>query len=186
MFLPVRLKFYSFILIYSAFFKFSLNDLPKKCDIVLNEINTDCPGDKDFFEFIELAAVYCGNNRPSLQPYVVLLIEEYHAKLNGPAIIFSADLYHQTIRSTNFFVIGSPNTELGPDLSFLDNAVGFQAKPQLLHRGQQPAISSFFTKANAPPQAVDVLNNGNHAPVAAILLKVLEIERLFQLPRKMR
>ncbi|MCP4485839.1 MAG: hypothetical protein GY820_00710 [Gammaproteobacteria bacterium] len=129
------------------------------CDVVISELNTDTPGNNDFFEFIELMSVFCPHGRaPALQNYIVLLIEAHLPRMDAPAIVFSADLYRQSMKKgSNYFVIGSPNKELKPDLSFSDNSVGFYRRGQM----KQTSINKFFTKKTAPVQATNVLTNGN-------------------------
>lgn len=79
----------------------------QKCSLVINEINTDFPGEMgtpDKEEFIELKLIGCGpiplpgaTPRISLQKYIVIIVKEYDAKFRGPSIVFSADLYHSSI-----------------------------------------------------------------------------------------
>lgn len=83
----------------------------KPCSVVINELNSDDPGMHEFDEFIELKAVQCVKNKqPSLRPYMLIIVEEYNKRVKGPAVVFSADLYHQSFKgSERFFVIGSPS-----------------------------------------------------------------------------
>jgi len=71
------------------------------CHLIINEINADDPGKIEEAEFIELRVV-CPSLHPFRQPllnnYLIIIIEEFNPTLNGPAIVFSADLMKAVYR----------------------------------------------------------------------------------------
>lgn len=140
--------------------------------LVINEINTDDIGGKEFDEFIELKAVHSsGTPRPALRPYILICIKGSQPS-NRPAIIFSADLYHATFKSdsSRFFVIGSLSTTLNPDMSFLDPNVYYKNKEAAVAKTPD-LFSCGFTKQTAPVEATNVLPDGDDYPLAFILLQ---------------
>lgn len=141
--------------------------------LVINEINTDDIGGKEFDEFIELKAVHApGATRPSLREYIVIAVKAATRRSASPVIIFSADLYHKSFSGNSanrFFVIGSSSRTLNPDMKFLDGDVYYENREAAVASTQ--TLTALWTKQTAPDAVRNVLADGEQYPMALILLK---------------
>jgi hypothetical protein len=93
---------------------------------LLNEINSENSAVlEEKTEYLELIAVNCGNNAAvSLNDYSIIVVKEFDDSVKNPVILMSVDLKGKGFKTnTKFYVIGSRNTSVQPNLTFDDASV---------------------------------------------------------------
>ena len=160
-----RLVFIIIILI------FNLKNI-QTCTFKINEINVDDPQKEELGEYIELKKINCGNEQPSLEPYLLIIVKEYEQQYNNPIVVFSADLSASTYpRSSQFFVIGAPS--INPHLTFNSAQVSYRKK------FRTPLQIDLQLKIDyEKKQLNDAIENGNKVPLSILLLKENNVKQV--------
>src|SRR5271156_4841875 len=141
------------------------------CRICINELNTDTSEIPELHEFLELSKCGCKSlEQPSKDNHLLLVIKEYDKQQDGAVIVLYINLQQMNTlwpENNNYFLIGNDNLAVLPDLSLSHSDVGFRKKRK------RTRVQMYFNLEATPQKFrfVDILENGNKAVMAVVLLQ---------------